>query len=94
MARFVVDASALLEIASTGVRISSDHQLVAPNSVRSESLSLLYDQVRRGELTDDEAMRLHERLTEVKIRLLGDRVSRRTAWRIAREHRWDVHRGR
>ena len=33
-------------------------------------------------------MRLHERLTEVKVRLLGDRVSRRTAWRIAREQGW------
>lgn len=90
MARYVVDARALLQIASTGVRIHPDHQLVAPNSVRSESLSLLYDQVRRGELTEDEALRLHERLTELKMRLLGDRVSRRTAWRIAREHGWDA----
>jgi predicted nucleic acid-binding protein len=90
MTRYVVDAPALLQIASTGLRTHRDHQLVAPNSVRSESLSLLYDQVRRGELTEDEALRLHERLTEVKVRLLGDRVSRRTAWRIAREHRWDA----
>ena len=90
MARYVVDARALLQIASTGVRIHPDHQLVAPNSVRSESLSLLYEQVLRGELAEDEALRLHERLTEVKIRLLGDRVSRRTAWRIAREHGWEA----
>ena len=90
MARYVVDARTLLHIASTGVRIHPDHQLVAPNSVRSEALSLLYDQVRRGELAEDEALRLHERLTEVKIRLLGDRVSRRTAWRIAREQGWDT----
>jgi hypothetical protein len=41
--------------------------LVAPNAVRSEALSLLYGQVRRGELREDEALRLHERLTEVKI---------------------------
>ena len=88
MARYVVDALALVQIASTGLRIHPDHQLVAPNSARSESLSLLYHQVRRGELTEDEALRLHERLTEVKIRLLGDRVSRRTAWRLAREHGW------
>lgn len=89
MARYVVDPRALLRIASTGVRVHPDHQLVAPSSVRSEALSLLYDQVRRGGLTEREALRLHERLTEVKLRLLGDRVSRRTAWRIAREHRWD-----
>ena len=90
MTRYVVDARALLQVVSTGVRIHSDHQLVAPSSVRSESLSLLYDQVCRGELTEDQALRLHERLTELKIRLLGDRVSRRTAWRIAREHGWDA----
>lgn len=24
------------------------------------------------------------------MRLLGDRVSRRTAWKIAREHRWET----
>ena len=89
MTRYVVDPLALLQIASTGLRIHPNHQLVAPNSVRSASLSLLYDQVRRGELGEDEALRLHERLTETKMRLLGDRVSRRTAWRIAREHGWD-----
>lgn len=89
MARYVVDALALLQIATDGVPIDPDHQLVAPSSVRSEALARLYEQVHRGELAEDEALRLHERLTEVKIRLLGDRVSRRTAWRIAREHGWD-----
>ena len=29
-------------------------------------------------------------MTEIKIRLLGDRVSRKTAWRVAREHDWDT----
>ncbi len=90
MARYVVDAPTLLHIVSAGVPIHPDHQLVAPNSVRSEALSLLYGQVRRGDLREEEALRLHERLTEVKMRLLGDRVSRRTAWRIAREHGWDA----
>lgn len=28
-------------------------------------------------------------MTEMKMRLLGDRVSRRTAWRIAREQAWE-----
>ncbi len=90
MARYVVDAPTLLHIVATDLRINPDHQLVAPSSVRSETLALLYGQVRRGELREDEALRLHERLTEVKMRLLGDRVSRRTAWRIAREHGWDA----
>jgi predicted nucleic acid-binding protein len=90
MTRYVVDARALLHVASSDVPVHPDHQLVAPNSVRSEALALLYDQVGRGELSEDEALRLHERLTEVKLRLLSDRVSRRTAWRIARERGWEA----
>lgn len=38
----------------------------------------------------DLALQHHERLTELKMRLLGDRVSRRTAWKIAREHGWET----
>jgi hypothetical protein len=37
-----------------------------------------------------DALKVHERLTEMKIRLLGDRVSRANAWRIAREQDWDT----
>jgi predicted nucleic acid-binding protein len=93
MTRYVVDARTLVHIVSAGVQVHPDHQLVAPNLVRSQALSLLFDQVRRGELAEAEALRLHERLTEVKMRLLGDRVSRRTAWRIARERGWDAIEG-
>src|SRR5215208_965638 len=46
------------------------------------------DAVRSGDLTEDLALEHHERLTELKMRLLGDRVSRRTAWKIAREQGW------
>ena len=42
----------------------------------------------RGELTKSVALQQHERLTETKMRLLGDRVSRRTAWTLAREQGW------
>jgi predicted nucleic acid-binding protein len=34
---------------------------------------------------EDAALEIHERITQMKIRLLGDRVSRRTAWEIARQ---------
>jgi hypothetical protein len=33
---------------------------------------------------------VHEQLTETKLRLLNDRVSRRTAWDIARQQGWDT----
>ena len=68
--------------------IDPAHQLVAPNSIRSQALDLLLHSVDAGQLTDKAALELHERMTELKIRVLGDRVSRRTAWRIAREHNW------
>jgi predicted nucleic acid-binding protein len=29
-------------------------------------------------------------MTGIKMRLLGDRVSRRTAWQLARQHDWDT----
>ena len=89
MTRYVIDAPTLLRLVSMGLTIHPAHQIVAPNSIRSEGLELLYERVRRRELPEDEALEMHERMTAVKMRLLGDRVSRRTAWRIAREQGWE-----
>jgi predicted nucleic acid-binding protein len=86
--RFAIDPPALVRLAVEGGAVSPDHQLVAPNSLRSLALDLLLRQVRADELSESEAMRLHEKMTELKVRLLGDRVSRRTAWQIAVEHGW------
>jgi predicted nucleic acid-binding protein len=88
MTRFVIDASTLLYLVANGIQVSPRHQIVAPNLIRSQALSLLLEAVRHGDLTEDLALQHHERLTELKMRLLGDRVSRRTAWRIAREQGW------
>lgn len=85
MARYVIDAPTLLAIVRGEVTLHPDHRLVAPNGVRSQALTLLLRAVRAGELTEQQALRLLDPLTEVRIRLLGDRVSRRTAWTIARE---------
>lgn len=88
MTRFAIHPGTLLEIASASRPVNPHHQLVAPHSVRSKALNLLLDRVRSGQLTEDDALGLLERLTEVKVRLLGDRVSRRSAWEIARERGW------
>ena len=88
MTRFVIDPPTLVLLAEDGRPIDPAHQLVAPNSIRSQALDLLLQTVSAGELTEKAALELHERMTELKIRVLGDRVSRRTAWRIAREHNW------
>jgi predicted nucleic acid-binding protein len=73
-----------------GLHVDRGHQLVAPNSIRSEALELLLRDVRAGKRTEAAALTAHERMTEVKMRLLGDRVSRRTAWQFARQHDWDT----
>jgi predicted nucleic acid-binding protein len=88
MTRYVIDAATLLHLVANGVQVRPRHQIVAPNVIRSQALSLLLEAVQNGELTEDQALRHHERLTELKMRLLGDRVSRRTAWKIAREQGW------
>lgn len=90
MARYVIDAPTLLHIADAGLRVDPGHQLVAPNSIRSQALELLLRDVRAGKRTEAAALKAHEHITEIKIRLLGDRVSRRTAWQIARQHNWDT----
>ena len=90
VARFVIDAPSLLHIVANDVRIGAGHQVVAPKLIRSQALTLLLDAVQRGDLSEKLALQHHERLTELKMRLLGDRVSRRTAWRIAREQGWDT----
>ena len=86
MARYVIDAATLVHIVTEQVDVAAAHRLVAPNLVRTEALALLLAAVRRGEMAERAALEHHERLTALKIRLLGDRVSRRTAWRIAMEH--------
>jgi predicted nucleic acid-binding protein len=90
VARYVVDAPTLFHIVANNVGVSSAHQLVAPYLIRSQALSLLLAAVRDGEITEAVALDRHERFTKIKMRLLGDRVSRRTAWKLARDHGWET----
>ena len=77
MTRYVIDAPTLLHLVAERVDVHRDHQLVAPNIIRSQALTLLLVGVRDGDLDEAVALEHHERCTALKIRLLGDRVSRR-----------------
>ena len=90
MSRYVIDAPTLLRVVADEVLVSPRHQIVAPNRIRSEALSRLLDAVRHGDLSEDLALEHHERLTGLRMRLLGDRVSRLTAWKIARDQGWQT----
>ena len=89
MTRYAIDA----EVAIRLIRDESDadqrHQLVGPSVLRSQALSLLFRDVRAGRLSEAEGRRQLERLAAMKIRLLGDRVSRATAWKLADRLGWD-----
>jgi len=88
MTRFAIDAPTAVRLARENVTVPAEHQLVAPTLLRSEVLSMLYRDVRRGELDPQEARALLDRVTTTRMRLLGDRVSRATAWRIADQLDW------
>lgn len=83
MTRFVIDAGVGLYLAAEGIDVNPRHELLAPTLFRSESLSLAHEAVMRGEITADVALKRLETLWQIKIRLLGDAVLRRLAWKIA-----------
>ena len=88
MTRFVVDCSAVLHIASEGIDVADEHELLAPTLLRSQTLSALHEAVQRGELTADAARDRLDRIGRMQIRLLGDAVLRRRAWDVADRLGW------
>lgn len=88
MTRFVIDAPTLIHLVRHDVPVHADHRLVAPNLIRSQASTLLLDSVRSGEVTQDGALDVLDRIAEVKMRVLNDRVSRRTAWQLAHDEGW------
>lgn len=89
MTRYGIDAGTAIRIATEGVPVHPGHQLVAPSLLRSQALSRLYRSSRSGELDAKEARRILDGITTMKIRLLGDRVSRAVAWQLAEQLRLD-----
>jgi predicted nucleic acid-binding protein len=87
--RFAIDDLTALRLVREGIVVSEEHQLVAPNVLRSRVLSHLYRAVRDGTVSRNEAREQLDRLTSMRVRLLGDRVSRAVAWQIAEQLGWD-----
>jgi predicted nucleic acid-binding protein len=85
---FVVDTSAVLELARAGVEVPDKHKLLAPTLLRSQTLSALHEAVQRGEIPADVAREHLARIGRMPIRLLGDAVLRRRAWEVADQLGW------
>jgi predicted nucleic acid-binding protein len=88
MTKFVVDAGAVIHVVSAGIEVSSEHQLLAPTLLRSQTLSALHEAVQRGEIPADVARVRLARIGRMRIRLLGDGVLRRRAWDLAERLGW------
>jgi predicted nucleic acid-binding protein len=88
MTRFVVDVGAVLHLATERLEVSSDHELLAPTLLRSQTLSALHEAVHRGELPAEIARDHLETIWRMPIRLLGDAVLRRKAWEVADRMGW------
>jgi predicted nucleic acid-binding protein len=88
MTRFVVDCSTVLHLAGEELDVPDEHELLAPTLLRSQTLSALHEAVRAGELEPEIALERLERIGKLPIRLLGDAVLRRNAWRFADQLGW------
>jgi predicted nucleic acid-binding protein len=89
MTRYAIDAVTAIRLVREGLTVPDGHQLVAPKSLQTQAMSQLYRDVRAGSISDDDARAILDGMTTMRIRLLGDRVSRGETWRIARELDWD-----
>ena len=88
MTRFVVDCGVVLRLASEGIEVGAEHELLAPTLLRSQTLSVLHEAVHAGELQPDVALDRLSRIWAMQIRLLGDAVLRRRAFRVAEQLGW------
>jgi predicted nucleic acid-binding protein len=81
--RFVIDSGTALYLAADSLEVSPEHELLAPTLWRSETLSAMYEAVRRGEITAEVARERLAYINRMKIRVLGDAMLRRRAWKVA-----------
>lgn len=83
MTRFGIDALVAIRLAEEDLEVAPQHSLVAPSLLRSDVLRILYRSVRAGEREERAALATLRSVASMPMRVLGDRVSRQTAWRIA-----------
>jgi len=88
MTKFVIDCGVALQLASEGVEIPAEHELLAPTLLRSQTLSALHEAVHAGEIPPDVAVDRLTRVWAMPVRLLGDAVLRRRAWDVAEQLGW------
>ncbi len=88
MTRYVIGPDVAIRLAEDQTVIRDQHQLLAPTLLRSQLLSVLYQAVHRGEMTNEVAAGQLNYVRGLRIRLLGDRVLQTVAWKVADQLGW------
>lgn len=88
MTKYVIGPDVAIRLAREQAVIRDEHQILAPTLLRSQTLSLLRQAVRRGEMAKKDAERRLDYVRGLRIRLLGDRVLQNVAWKVADELGW------
>src|SRR5262249_44333538 len=83
MTRYVTGPDVAIRLARDQAVIRGGHQILAPALLRSQVLSLLYQAVRRGQMTRKDAEQQLEYVRGLRIRLPGDRLLQNVAWKAA-----------
>jgi len=86
--RFALDAVTARRVIQDDPMLGARRLLLGPAVLRSDVLSMLYRESQAGLLDEKAARAQLTGLATLRIRLLGDRVSRTTAWKIARQLAW------
>jgi predicted nucleic acid-binding protein len=88
MTRYVIGPDVAIRLAGDEAVVPDGHHILAPALLRSQMLSLLYQAVRRGEMTKEDAERRLFYVRGMRIRLLEDHELQVVAWNVADQLGW------
>jgi len=88
MTRYVIGPDVAIRLAGDEAVVPDGHHMLAPALLRSQILSLLYQAVRRGEMTKEDAERRLFYARGMRIRLLEDHELQNVAWQVADQLGW------
>jgi predicted nucleic acid-binding protein len=90
MTRYVIGPDVAVRLAGEEAVVPDGHHMLAPALLRSQMLSLLYQAVRRGEMTKEDAERRLFYARGMRIRLYedDDYLLQNAAWQVADQLGW------
>ena len=88
MTRYVIGPDVAIRLAGDEAEVPDGHHLLAPPLLRSQMLSLLYQAVRRGEMTKEDAERRLFYARGMRIRLHEDHELQVVEWKVAGQLGW------